>query len=192
MIRTRSLLKSTSKLSTRLVRLNIAATKITTPCYTTPFIRSLATKANTSSANYVKVFDPNQSKVSFDNLDTFARRHIGPTPSNVDKMLETLGYKDLDEFLAQAIPEHILIKRKLSIQPEKGFTESEMLQHLEEIANKNKIVKSFIGKGYAGTHLPPVIQRNLLESPEWYTSYTPYQPEISQGRLESLLNYQHH
>ena len=88
------------------------------------------------------------------------------------------------------MPEHILIKRKLSVQPEKGFTESEMLDHLHKLANKNKIKKSFIGKGYAGTLLPPVIQRNLLESPEWYTSYTPYQPEISQGRLNSLLNYQ--
>ncbi|KAK6459142.1 glycine cleavage system protein [Scheffersomyces xylosifermentans] len=152
--------------------------------------RFLATKADTSSKNYAKVFEPNARKVSLANLDTFARRHIGPTPKNVEKMLATLGYSDLDEFLSKAIPEHILFKRKLSIQPEQGFTESEMLTHLNEIANKNKIVKSFIGKGYAGTRLPPVIQRNLLESPEWYTSYTPYQPEISQGRLESLLNYQ--
>lgn len=187
MIRTRSLLKST----TSIVRLTAGVTtRHIKPFHYTSTIRSLATKANTSSANYANVFDPNHTKPSFDNLDTFARRHIGPTPSNVDKMLETLGYKDLDEFLNQAIPQHILIKRKLSVQPQKGFTESEMLNHLQEIAGKNKIAKSFIGKGYAGTHLPPVIQRNLLESPEWYTSYTPYQPEISQGRLESLLNYQ--
>lgn len=150
-------------------------------------LRSLATKANTSSENFAKVLNP---KVSFDNLDVFARRHIGPTPKEVQKMLSSLGYNDLDEFLSNVVPEHILIKRKLSVQPEKGFTESEMLDHLHKLANKNKIKKSFIGKGYAGTLLPPVIQRNLLESPEWYTSYTPYQPEISQGRLNSLLNYQ--
>ncbi|KAL6453243.1 GCV2 Glycine dehydrogenase [Candida maltosa Xu316] len=150
-------------------------------------VRSLATKANTSSEHYAKVINP---KVSLDNLDVFARRHIGPNPKEVDHMLETLGYKDLDEFLSNVVPEHVLIKRKLKIQPDQGFTESEMLDHLHKLANKNKIKKSFIGKGYAGTILPPVIQRNLLESPEWYTSYTPYQPEISQGRLTSLLNYQ--
>jgi glycine dehydrogenase len=105
-------------------------------------------------------------------------------------MLSALGYKDIDEFLANVVPEHVLIKRKLSVLPEQGFTETEMLDHLHKLANKNKIKKSFIGKGYAGTILPPVIQRNLLESPQWYTSYTPYQPEISQGRLNSLLNFQ--
>lgn len=152
--------------------------------------RFLATKANTSSQNYQKVYNESDKKISLNNLDTFARRHLGPTPGNVEKMLTTLGYKDIDEFLAAAIPEHVLIKRALKVSPEKGFTETEMLEHLHALAGKNKIVKSFIGKGYAGTRVPPVIQRNLLESPEWYTSYTPYQPEISQGRLESLLNYQ--
>jgi glycine dehydrogenase len=151
--------------------------------------RSLAT-ADTSSANYQTVFNPHSTKVNFDGLDTFTRRHVGPTPENVNKMLETLGYKDLDEFLSSAIPPHVLIKRALKVAPLNGFTEQEMLDHLHELAGKNKIARSFIGKGYAGTLLPPVIQRNLLESPQWYTSYTPYQPEISQGRLESLLNYQ--
>lgn len=154
-----------------------------------PF-RCLTTLANTSSANYKQVFDPNAEKVSFAKLDTFARRHLGPTPGNVDTMLKSLGYKDIDEFLNNAIPEHVLLRRKLKVQPEQGFTETEMLDHLHEIAGKNKIFRSFIGKGYNGTNLPPVIQRNLLENPQWYTSYTPYQPEISQGRLESLLNYQ--
>ena len=84
-------------------------------------MRSLATKANTSSENFAKVLNP---KVSFDNLDVFARRHIGPTPKEVQKMLSSLGYNDLDEFLSNVVPEHILIKRKLSVQPEKGFTES--------------------------------------------------------------------
>lgn len=152
--------------------------------------RLLATKADTSSSNYKKIYNEAESTVSLHKLDTFARRHLGPTPDNVNKMLSTLGYSDVDEFLAQAIPEHVLIKRTLQVSPEKGFSESEMIEHLHELAGKNKIVKSFIGKGYAGTRVPAVIQRNLLESPEWYTSYTPYQPEISQGRLESLLNYQ--
>ncbi|CAN3355280.1 glycine dehydrogenase (decarboxylating), mitochondrial [Diutina catenulata] len=149
--------------------------------------RWLATKADTSSANYEEVYFP---KNKFEGLDTFARRHIGPKPDQVSKMLSKLGYKDIDEFLGAAIPEHVLVKRALQVAPLNGFTESEMLAHLHEVAGKNRIARSFIGKGYAGTHLPPVIQRNLLESPEWYTSYTPYQPEISQGRLESLLNYQ--
>ena len=184
MIRTtRSVLRSSIyRLSTR---------PTVAPAYrvTPTFARLLAT-ANTSSENYAKVYNPNAEKVSLANLDTFARRHIGPTPKSVEKMLSTLGYSNLDEFLSSAVPEHVLIKRKLQIQPNQGFTEQEMLKHLHELAGKNKIYKSFIGKGYAGTILPPVIQRNLLELPEWYTSYTPYQPEISQGRLQSLLNYQ--
>lgn len=105
-------------------------------------------------------------------------------------MLSTLGYGDMDEFLAATIPPHVLVKRALAVEPQNGFTELQMLEHLHGLASRNHIARSFIGKGYYGTNVPPVIQRNLLESPEWYTSYTPYQPEISQGRLQSLLNYQ--
>lgn len=151
--------------------------------------RTLATQAQTLSAAYHQVYD-SASKVSYDPLDTFPRRHFGPSPDEVQHMLATLGYGDFDEFLAAAVPPDVLVKRVLKVQPENGLTELDMLAHLHELAAKNKIAKSLIGKGYAGTHVPPVIQRNLLESPEWYTSYTPYQPEISQGRLESLLNYQ--
>lgn len=146
--------------------------------------------ADTSLANFNKIYDPDVQTTKLDSLDTFARRHIGPKATQVQEMLEELGYGDLDEFLNKAIPDQVLFRRKLSVSPERGFTELEMLDHLHELANKNRIVKSFIGKGYAGTKVPPVIQRNVLECPEWYTSYTPYQPEISQGRLESLLNYQ--
>lgn len=153
-------------------------------------IRSLATTANTLSENYEKVHNPAKHQVTLQNLDTFARRHLGPTPDEVTRMLSALGYKDLDEFLTAAVPPHVLIKRRLQVHPQEGYTESEMTDHLNELAGENRIAKSFIGKGYAGTKVPPVIQRNLLESPEWYTSYTPYQPEISQGRLESLLNFQ--
>ena len=151
--------------------------------------RYLATKADTSSGNYATVYD-NNNKITLDPLDTFARRHLGPNPTEVALMLASLGYQDMDQFLSTAVPEHVLVKRPLQVQPLQGFTESQMLEHLHQLAGKNKIVKSFIGKGYAGTIVPPVIQRNLLELPEWYTSYTPYQPEISQGRLELLLNYQ--
>lgn len=151
--------------------------------------RTLAT-ANTLSANYPKVHNPAKEGASYGELDTFARRHFGPTPENVSHMLKSLGYKDMDEFLTASIPPHVLVKRPLKVLPQDGFTEQQMLQHLHELAGQNRIAKSFIGKGYHGTIVPPVIQRNLLELPEWYTSYTPYQPEISQGRLESLLNYQ--
>lgn len=168
-------------------------------CLTVPklsTVRLLATKAKPvefiepSSKSWAKVYNPHSTKVDYNSLDTFTRRHVGPNPGETTKMLNYLGYNDIDEFLSNAVPPHVLIKRKLQVKPAKGFSEQEMLQHLHELANKNKIVKSFIGKGYYGTKLPPVIQRNLLESPQWYTSYTPYQPEISQGRLESLLNYQ--
>lgn len=125
-------------------------------------------------------------------LDTFLRRHIGPSPSDIQKMLNTLGFKDLADFVKAVIPPQILQLKPLSLDaPQEGYTEQEMLKHIEYLANKNNYkVKNLIGKGYYGTVLPPVIQRNILESPEWYTSYTPYQPEISQGRLESLLNFQ--
>ncbi|SGZ58785.1 CIC11C00000001135 [Sungouiella intermedia] len=151
---------------------------------------NVSTQADTLSANYQKVFNPSKEKVTYAGLDTFSRRHFGPNPEEVQHMLKTVGYNDMDEFLAATIPPHVLVKRALKVEPFNGFTELQMLEHLHDLAGKNKIVKSFIGKGYYGTMLPPVIQRNLLESPEWYTSYTPYQPEISQGRLESLLNYQ--
>lgn len=103
-------------------------------------------------------------------------------------MLQQVGAKDLSGFIEEVVPPNVLIKRKLSFGP--ALSETEMLAQLKNIAKKNVVAKSFIGKGYYGTVLPPVIQRNLLENPAWYTSYTPYQAEVSQGRLESLLNYQ--
>jgi glycine dehydrogenase len=138
-------------------------------------------------------------------LDTFARRHIGPSPSSTEEMLKTLDppVKSLDEFVKQVLPSNILSSTDLKIDGpakgglaenatinEEGYTESQLLARLKTIANKNKILRSYIGCGYAGTRVPEVIKRNILEGPGWYTSYTPYQPEISQGRLESLLNYQ--
>lgn len=109
-------------------------------------------------------------------------------------MLRALDYATaesaMDSFVSDVVPPNVLIKRPLAVKPTQGFSESELTSRLAEIASKNKVFKSYIGKGYVGTVVPPVIQRNVLENPLWYTSYTPYQPEISQGRLESLLNYQ--
>lgn len=134
-------------------------------------------------------------------LDTFARRHIGPDNVSTTEMLKALRpeVNSLDEFVKQVIPPSVLSSRTLSIAtpttlstPEtpEGFSESQVIARLRSIAAQNKVLRSYIGCGYAGTHVPEVIKRNILENPAWYTSYTPYQPEISQGRLESLLNYQ--
>lgn len=187
MLKARSIVRGGRMIRSRLPKTSYLPPQLT---HAPATVRALATTADTLSENYGKVHNPAKHEATLHDLDTFARRHIGPTPENVEHMLKVLGYKDIDEFLSAAIPPHVLIKRPLSVQPQEGFTESEMIEHLNELAGENRIAKSFIGKGYAGTKVPPVIQRNLLESPEWYTSYTPYQPEISQGRLESLLNYQ--
>ncbi|KAK9316392.1 glycine cleavage system P-protein-domain-containing protein [Lipomyces starkeyi] len=123
--------------------------------------------------------------------DTYARRHVGSLDEkDTEHMLKTLGYLSIDAFVADVVPEKILTRRPLRIKPAEGFAESELTKRLKEIALKNTVLRSYIGTGYYGTIVPAVIQRNILECPEWYTSYTPYQPEISQGRLESLLNYQ--
>lgn len=130
-------------------------------------------------------------------LDTFTRRHIGPDPDSTEQMLKALDppVKNLDEFVKQVLPGDILSSTDLEIDAaraggEEGFTESQLLARLRSIASKNTVMRSYIGCGYAGTRVPEVIKRNVLEGPGWYTSYTPYQPEISQGRLESLLNFQ--
>jgi len=127
-------------------------------------------------------------KSPFASLDTFARRHIGPQENDIKDMLKTLGYESLDAFTNANVPKGIQLNRALKLSAGKG--ESEFLQELKATAKKNKILRSFIGMGYYGTHTPAVIQRNILENPGWYTSYTPYQAEIAQGRLEMLLNYQ--
>jgi glycine dehydrogenase len=137
------------------------------------------------------------SKGAYLALDTFARRHIGPTADATEQMLKALDppAKSLDEFVKQVLPSDILSSTDLEIDAaraggEEGFTESQLLRRLKAIASLNTITRSYIGCGYAGTRVPEVIKRNVLEGPGWYTSYTPYQPEISQGRLESLLNFQ--
>ena len=116
------------------------------------------------------------------------RRHIGPSPQEMEKMLKLLGLSNIDQLIDQTIPSSI--KQKKSLDWEKPKSEREMLFHLRETSLLNKKMISLIGQGYHGTITPPAIQRNILENPAWYTSYTPYQPEISQGRLEALLNFQ--
>ncbi len=120
--------------------------------------------------------------------DSFVDRHVGPDASDVSAMLETLGYKSLDALIDETIPERIRFRRALDLP--KGMTEPEVLAHFRAIAAKNQVFRSFIGMGYADCVTPPVIQRNIIENPGWYTAYTPYQAEIAQGRLEALLNFQ--
>src|SRR6266480_1374534 len=121
-------------------------------------------------------------------FDSFARRHIGPDEDEVRAMLRELGFENLDAVIDSAIPKNIRLNRQLNLPEAKS--ESEALAELRAIAKKNKVARSFIGAGYYDCIIPPVIQRNILENPGWYTAYTPYQPEIAQGRLEALLNFQ--
>ena len=123
-----------------------------------------------------------------DLLSSFAHRHIGPDYYNSKEMLAVLGLNSMDELLSQTIPQQIRLSKDLDI-PE-SLTEAEYLDHIQKIADKNKDFQSFIGLGYYNSITPSVIQRNVLENPGWYTQYTPYQSEISQGRLEALLNFQ--
>ncbi|ODR92262.1 aminomethyl-transferring glycine dehydrogenase [Sinorhizobium alkalisoli] len=116
------------------------------------------------------------------------RRHIGPSPAEMEEMLKVVGYPSLDALIDDTVPASI--RQKTSLSWGAAMTEREALDKLRETANRNEKRVSLIGQGYYGTITPPVIQRNILENPAWYTAYTPYQPEISQGRLEALLNYQ--
>ena len=116
------------------------------------------------------------------------RRHIGPSPAEMAHMLETLGLSNLEGLIDETLPKSIRQKKPLNFGKPKS--ERALLNHMRITASKNKVLTSLIGQGYHGTVTPPVIQRNILENPAWYTAYTPYQPEISQGRLEALLNYQ--
>jgi glycine dehydrogenase len=119
---------------------------------------------------------------------TFERRHIGPSPKDLDSMLATVGASSLEALMAETLPATIRQQAPLDFGP--ALTEVEAIARMRQIASQNQVFTSLIGQGYHGTLLPFVIQRNILENPAWYTAYTPYQPEISQGRLEALLNYQ--
>src|SRR6201996_4207109 len=118
----------------------------------------------------------------------FVRRHIGPSPRDVQAMLDAVGATSLDALMGETLPSPIRQTAPLDLG--RALSETEALAHMGELAAQNQIFTSLIGQGYSGTILPTVIQRNILENPAWYTAYTPYQPEISQGRLEALFNFQ--
>src|SRR6266487_2098524 len=121
-------------------------------------------------------------------FDSFVHRHIGPNQQEIDAMLAKVGFEDLDALIDAAIPKNIRLDRRLDLPEAKS--EREALAELSALAKENKVARSFIGAGYSDCITPPVIQRNVLENPGWYTAYTPYQAEIAQGRLEALLNFQ--
>jgi len=122
------------------------------------------------------------------NTDSFAYRHIGPREEDLKEMLEAVGASSLDELISQTIPPGIRSKEDLNLS--EALSENEFLARIREIGRKNKVFKTYIGQGYHPTIMPGVVQRNVLENPGWYTAYTPYQAEISQGRLEALINFQ--
>ncbi len=128
---------------------------------------------------------PREQKID---IDSFARRHIGPNDDEIAQMLRDLGFNNLDALIEATVPKNIRLDRQLNLPEAKS--EAEALAELRDISKKNKVEKSFIGAGYSDCITPPVIQRNILENPGWYTAYTPYQAELAQGRLEALLNFQ--
>ncbi|MCD6064174.1 MAG: gcvP, partial [Flavipsychrobacter sp.] len=120
--------------------------------------------------------------------EEFIHRHIGPDEQQTEQMLQTIGVSDMDELVSRTVPNAIRMDHRLNV-PE-AISEAEYLKLIKDISLKNKVCKNYIGQGYYDTHTPSVILRNIFENPGWYTQYTPYQAEISQGRLESLLNFQ--
>ncbi|PYH49845.1 glycine decarboxylase subunit P [Aspergillus saccharolyticus JOP 1030-1] len=193
-------------------RVRSIPSSIATRRVSTPLLRSLHTTSEQSSSPRRHVYtssigdhgDPHPRDL-FQPLDTFPRRHIGPAPDAAQEMLATLDppVASLDEFVKQVLPADILSKKDLTVSPPSsnaklyrdsvhgGLGETDMLKLLDTYRKQIDVSgKTYIGAGYYGTIVPPVILRNVLENPAWYTSYTPYQPEISQGRLESLLNFQ--
>lgn len=129
-----------------------------------------------------------QADSSLAPAESFIPRHIGPSPEDVKEMLAQLGYKTLDELIDATVPEGIRYRAGLKLPT--GMSEHKVLAEFREMAKRNSLFRSYIGMGYSGTITPPVIQRNIVENPGWYTAYTPYQAEIAQGRLEALLNFQ--
>ncbi len=126
--------------------------------------------------------------VELENSNEFIRRHIGPSEANQQAMLESIGYENMADFIGAVVPDNIRSSQPLELGS--SVTEQQALVELRAIASKNRVLKNFIGQGYYNSITPNVILRNVLENPAWYTAYTPYQPEISQGRLEALLNFQ--
>jgi len=149
-------------------------------------VNSLSTSV--SSIRYGPEAPQNKLDEIFPLVDDFPSHHIGPRRIEAKAMLQELGYNNLDELTDAAVPENIRLNRQLDL--EKPYSEANVIQHIKDIVKKNIIWRSFIGMGYYDTKIPHTILRNMFENPGWTTQYTPYQPEIAQGRLESLLNYQ--
>lgn len=143
-------------------------------------LRTAATKSASTSAIQSSIFAP---------LDTFPSRHVGPRDEDIKYMLKTLGFESLDDFVNEVVPDSIRTN-ELTNEELPVLSESQLSKRAEELSSKNILARNYIGMGYWNAVMPPAIARNVLENPAWYTSYTPYQPEISQGRLESLINYQ--
>jgi glycine dehydrogenase len=148
----------------------------------------MPTAETESSAKTAVSTAPSRPPRQKDRVDSFAHRHIGPNRHARAAMLADLGFENLDDLIDATVPKNIRFDRPLSLPEAKS--ESEALAQLRDLAKKNTVARSFIGAGYSDTVTPPVIQRNILENPGWYTAYTPYQAEIAQGRLEALLNFQ--
>lgn len=125
---------------------------------------------------------------ALDMADTFARRHLGPNETDAKSMLSSIGFDSFEGLIKSTVPPNILQEQEMKLEP--AMTETEAIARIRGMADKNKVMKSYIGTGYYDTIVPPVILRNMLENPGWYTAYTPYQAEIAQGRLEMLLNFQ--
>ena len=121
---------------------------------------------------------------------SFFRRHVGLSEQDQSIMLEAIGHSSLDDFISAVVPKNILYENCFDTSFSEGCTEREALDQIATIANKNKVMRSLIGLGYYGTSMPASIQRHVFENSRWYTAYTPYQAEISQGRLEALFNFQ--
>src|SRR6516162_6559570 len=132
--------------------------------------------------------DPDYSVAWTNTFAIFADRHIGPSPEETAQMLRELGFADLDALVDATVPKNIRLDRSLELPTAKS--ENDALAELRALASQNRIARNFIGAGYSDTITPPVIQRNILENPGWYTAYTPYQAELAQGRLEALVNFQ--
>ena len=141
--------------------------------------------ATSSEASHLSTQTPS---FDFNPTDQFVHRHIGPDDAEIAQMLQSLGLGSLEELTAKTIPASIRLPKPMHVGPQRG--ENELLEELRKIAGENKVLTSCIGMGYSDTITPPVIARNILENPGWYTAYTPYQPEISQGRMEALINFQ--
>ena len=129
-----------------------------------------------------------ESSRDAEELSRFVSRHIGPNDDEIGAMLAAVGFENLAAFIAATVPKDIRLTTVLDLPA--GKSEQEALAELRALAQQNKVVRNFIGAGYSDCVVPPVIQRNILENPGWYTAYTPYQAEIAQGRLEALLNFQ--